>query len=94
MTQKAFVKLEKKLACDLKPGELFAMDMPDPLRFANEMEGGNPMMAVYLRTNIDADEFEDMDVTVYKIHLTVVDPDEVLPPKVNPHAPPGTHNGK
>jgi hypothetical protein len=94
MSQKAFIKLEKKLACDLRPGDLFAMDMEDTTRFINEMNGGDPSMAVFLRTNIAADEFEDMDVTVYKVHVTVIDPEEGLPPRINPHAPPGTNNAK
>lgn len=94
MTQKAFIKLEKKLAYDLRPGELFVMDVEDTTRFVNEMNGGNPLMPIYLRTNISADEFKDMDVMVYKVHITITDPDEPLPPRVNPHAPPGMGNGK
>jgi hypothetical protein len=94
MAQKAFIKLEKKLACDLRPGELFVVEMEDTTRFINEMNGGDPMMAVYLRTNIPPDDFEDMDAVVYKIHISIVDPEEGLPPRVNPHAPPGTNNAK
>jgi hypothetical protein len=94
MTQKAFIKLEKKLACDLRPGDLFVTEVEDTVRFVSEMNGGNPMMVMYLRTNIPPDDFEDMDAPVYKVHITIVDPEEGLPPRVNPHAPPGTGNGK
>lgn len=94
MTQKAFIKLEKKLACDLRPGDLYVIEVDDTVRFVNEMNGALPMMALYIRTNAPSEDFEDMDFPVHKVHVTIVDPDEGLPPRVNPHAPPGMDNGK
>lgn len=89
MKQKAFVKLEKRLASDLKPGELFVMELPDPDFFTRAMNGADPVVMAYIRTNVSPDMFDDMDVVVFKVHIVVTDPEDPLPPRINPHAPPG-----
>jgi hypothetical protein len=94
MKQKAFVKLEKKLACDLRPGELFVLEPPDTEYFTREMNRADPMIPLYLRTNVPPDMFDDMDLIVYKVHVIITDPEDPAPPRVNPHAPPGMGNGR
>lgn len=94
MSQKAFLKLEKKLACDLRPGDLFVTDIEDTVRFTHSVNGADPMLAIYIRTNAPSEDFVDMDFPVHKVHVTIVDPEEGLPPRINPHAPPGMDNGK
>jgi hypothetical protein len=86
MRQKAFVKLEKKLACDIRPGELFVTDTEIDI---NE---NKPALMVFLRTNMSSDDIDDGDMTVYKVHIVIVDPEDPAPPKINPHAPPGMNN--
>jgi len=89
MSQRVSIKLEKMLACDLKPGQLF-MTTDDPAgitRLVNSEE--QPMLMVFMRNNTDADEFEDMDQPVYRVHIVIADSEEPAPPKVNPHEPPG-----
>ena len=78
MTQKAFIKLEKKLACDLKPGELFVQE-PIP---QHEMNGPSPIISTFLRTNMPSEEFSDMDTVVYKVHIVLTDPEDPAPPRV------------
>jgi hypothetical protein len=85
MTQRAFLKMEKKLACDLKPGEFF---VPEQIT-QHQMEGPSPMISVFLRTNMPPEEFSDMETLVFKIHVVVIAPEDPAPPKVNPHLPPG-----
>jgi hypothetical protein len=92
MKQKAFIKLEKKMACDLKPGELFLMELPDPDFMTRAMNGTEPAAVVYLRTNVSPDMFDDMDVMIHKVHVQITDPEDPLPPRINPHAPPGVSN--
>jgi len=83
MRQRAFVKLEKKLAIDLKPGEMFILEPELDLNI------GSPVIQVFVRTNAPSEGFSDMDSTVYKLHIVIVDPEDPAPPKVNPHSPPG-----
>lgn len=91
MTQKAFIKLEKKLACDLKAGELF---VPEQLGY-HEMDGPGPALTAFIRTNMPAEEFSDMETMVYKVYITLVDPEDPAPPKMDPHSPPGMkENGR
>lgn len=85
MKQKAFIKLEKKLAVDLRPGDLFLLEPVEQ----HEMNGPSPVLSAFLRTNVSPEEFSDMDAVVYKVHIIITDPEEPLPPRVNPHAPPG-----
>lgn len=85
MTQRALIKLEKKLACDLKPGELFLQEQIPQ----HDMEGPSPIISAFIRTNMPPEEFGDMETMVYKVHITIVDPEDPAPPKVNPHSPPG-----
>jgi hypothetical protein len=91
MSQRAFIKLEKKLACDLKPGELF---VPEQISQHN-MEGPSPVISAFLRTNMPSEEFSDMETLVYKVHIVLVDPEDPAPPKLDPHSPPGMkENGR
>jgi hypothetical protein len=88
MSQKVFVKLEKKLACDLKPGELFIME--EPSGFERALNIGDVGVVLMLRTNYNG-EIDDPDVTVHKVHIVIVDREDPGPPKVDPHNPPGMH---
>lgn len=88
MTQKAYLKLEKKLAQDLRPGEVFVLDHIPP----SEMNGVSPVLQAFIRTNTSVDDFTDIDTVVYKVHIVLTDPEEPAPPRVNPHAPPGMKN--
>lgn len=89
--QKAFIKLEKKLACDLKPGELVVLE---PFT-QKDMEGPAPVLTAFIRTNAPADDFSDTETLMYKVHITLVDPEDPAPPKIDPHSPPGMkENGK
>jgi hypothetical protein len=85
MSQKLFVKFEKKLAHDLKPGELFITESPE--EFEQELDG--VAMIVMLRTNMPADEVDDGEMVVYRVHLVLVNREDPAPPKMSPHAPPG-----
>jgi hypothetical protein len=85
MRQKAFIKLEKKLACDLKPGELFTSE-----ESAHEyMHGEEIAVTAFIRSNLPAEDVDDGDTIVYKIHIVITDPEDPAPPRVDPHAPPG-----
>jgi hypothetical protein len=88
MSQKIFAKLEKKLAYDLKPGELFITE--DPEGFERGLEGSEPALILMLRTNLSQEEIEDGEMLVYRVHLVLVNREDPAPPKINPHAPPGT----
>jgi hypothetical protein len=87
MSQKMFVKLEKHLACDLKPGDLFVMQTPES--FAAELRADDLAVLVMLKTNVPSEDAADGDALVYKLHIDVVDREAPAPPKVYPHAPPG-----
>ena len=79
------MKLEKYLACDLKPGDLFTTE--DPNNFNMEMT--DLAVVIMLKTNEEAEDREGNDLIVHKIHITVVDREAPAPPKLDPHAPPG-----
>ena len=51
---KAIVKPEKVMACDLKPGDIFQLELPDPMYFNNEMNREDVAIPVFLRTNVYA----------------------------------------
>lgn len=85
MTQKVFVKFEKYLSCDLKPGDLFITE--DPSDFNAEMN--DLAVIVMLRTNEEADDVKDNEIIVHKLIITIVDREAPAPPKLDPHAPPG-----
>jgi len=90
--KKAFVRLEKCLACDLEPGDLFTMDLPDTDWFKREMNRTDVALVVMLRTNLDAADIEDKESVVYKILVSVShtpDHEEMLNKRVDPHVPPG-----
>jgi hypothetical protein len=85
MTQKIFVKLEKSLACDLKPGDLFTTTAPD--EFGIEMS--DIAVVIMLKTNEIPESDTDDTMVVHKIHVAIVDRETPAPPKLDPHAPPG-----
>lgn len=90
--KKAFVRLEKCLACDLEPGDLFTMDLPDADWFKREMNRTDVALVIMLRTNLDAADIEDKETVVYKIHVsTSLTPDhaDLLGRRIDPHSPPG-----
>jgi hypothetical protein len=87
--QRVFVKLEKKLACDLRPGDLFIIELPDPEYFTRELNRADPSIMLFLRTNVPSEMIEDSDILVHKVHIVITDPEDPPPPKVNPFAPPG-----
>ena len=55
---KAIIKPEKTMAVDLRPGEVFVMELPDPQFFTREMEE-EIAIPVFLRTNADASDATD-----------------------------------
>ncbi len=89
MTQKVFIKTEKCLACDLKPGELFISELPDPEYFKRELNRAHAALSVLLRTNVLALDAPDREKVIYRVHIVIIDREDPLPPRVNPHAPPG-----
>lgn len=89
MTQKVFVKAEKCLTCDLKPGELYISELPDPEYFGRELNRAHVALPLSLRTNVLVESAPDREKLVYRIHIVIIDRDDPLPPRVNPHAPPG-----
>lgn len=84
-----FIKAEKHLACDLRPGDIFVMEMPDHEYFSRELNGDKVAILVMLRTNVSDEELEDREEVVYKLNITATRPGEMNPAKINPHAPPG-----
>jgi hypothetical protein len=89
MAQKVFVKTEKCLACDLKPGELFIRELPDPEYFGRELNRAHAALSVSLRTNVEVTDAPDREMLVYRVHIVIIDRDDPLPPRVDPHKPPG-----
>jgi hypothetical protein len=89
MRGKVFVKAEKHLACDLRPGDIFVLEVPDHDYFNRELNGENVAIVVMLRTNVSDEELEDRENVVYKLNIMAVAPGEVNPAKINPHSPPG-----
>lgn len=85
MNQKVFVKTEKCLVCDLKPGELFIMELPDPEYFQRELNRAHDALAIMLKTNVQVRD----ERRAYRVHIVIIDREDPLPPRVNPHAPPG-----
>jgi hypothetical protein len=85
MSQKAFVKLEKCLACDLKAGDLYITDLPDREFFQRELNRTDGGVMVYVRTNVPTGD----TAMTYRVHIEIIDPERPLPPRVYPHAPPG-----
>lgn len=90
--KKLFVKLEKKLAVDLEPGDIFIADLPDPEWLRREINRTDVAVVVMLRTNVSAEDVEDKETIVYKVHIEVSrtpDRAEVLARRVDPYTPPG-----
>lgn len=90
--KKLFVKLEKKLAIDLEPGDIFILDLPDPEWVKRELNRTDVALVVMMRTNVSADDIEDRETVAYKLHIeTSITPDhaETLARRVDPHTPPG-----
>ena len=85
MTQRVFVKLEKCLVCDLRPGELFILPPPDPQYFERELNRAMVSLPVDIRTNVPTRNSD----TVYRVHINIIDREKPLPPRVDPHKPPG-----
>jgi hypothetical protein len=85
MSQKAFVKAEKCLACDLKAGDLYVEELPDQQYFQRELNRTSGGTQVYIRTNVPTKDTK----LVYRIHIEIIDPERPRPPRVYPHAPPG-----
>jgi hypothetical protein len=85
---KAIVKPEKTMAVDLKPGDVFVMELPSPQFFTSEMEE-EIAIPVFLRTNIDASDATDANNIVYRLNITVVNEGHPLDMRVDPFIPPG-----
>jgi hypothetical protein len=85
---KAIVKPEKMLAVDLKPGDIFAMELPHPQFFTQEMEE-EIAIPVFLRTNADASDATDGLNIVFRLNVTVVNEGHPLDMRVDPFMPPG-----
>jgi hypothetical protein len=94
MSQKVFVKTEKCLACDLKPGELFIKELPDQEYFGRELNRAHAALGVLLRTNVGARDAPDREDMVYRVHIVIIDRDDPLPPRVDPHKPPGAKDDR
>lgn len=76
------------MAVDLKPGDVFVMELPDPQFYTHEMEA-EIAIPVFLRTNADASEATDGLSIVYKLNITVVNEGHPLDMRVDPFMPPG-----
>jgi hypothetical protein len=86
---KVFVRAEKRLACDLRPGDVFVLDLPDSEYFPRELNGDKVAILVMLRTNVDDEELNDRENVVYKLEIVTTLPGEVAPARLDPHSPPG-----
>jgi hypothetical protein len=86
---RVFVKAEKRLACDLRPGDIFVLELPDREYFAKELNGDKVALLVMLRTNVTDEDLDDREQVVYKLDITATLPGEVAPAKIDPHSPPG-----
>jgi hypothetical protein len=86
---RVFVKAEKYLACDLRPGDIFVLEPPDHEYFSRELNGDKVALVVMLRTNVTDEDLDDREQIVYKLNITATLPGEVAPAKVDPHSPPG-----
>ena len=89
MKGRVFVRAEKRLACDLRPGDVFVLDLPDGEYFARELNGDKVALMVMLRTNVSTDDVEDREEVVYKLEIVATQPGEAAPAKLDPHSPPG-----
>lgn len=86
---KVFVRAEKRLACDLRPGDIFVLEMPDSEYFSRELNGNKVAILVMLRTNVDDDGLDDRENIVYKLDIVTTLPGETAPARLDPHSPPG-----
>ena len=86
---KAIVKPEKVMACDLKPGDIFQLELPDPMYFNNEMNWEHVAIPVFLRTNVDAWDVSDATDIVYRLNIVVVNEGHPMDVRVDPFVPPG-----
>lgn len=90
--KKAFVRLEKMMACDLEPGDIFTLDLPDPEFYRREMNRTDVALVVMLRTNLDASDIEDKETICYKLLIDVSltsDRAADLGKRIDPNSPPG-----
>jgi len=86
---KVFVRAEKRLACDLRPGDIFVLELPDTEYFARELNGNNIALMVMLRTNVSDEDVDDREEVVYRLEIVTTLPGEVAPARLDPHSPPG-----
>ena len=86
---KVFVRAEKRLACDLRPGDIFVLELPDTEYFARELNGTNVALMVMLRTNVSDEDVEEREEIVYRLEIVTTLPGEVAPARLDPHSPPG-----
>jgi hypothetical protein len=85
---KVILKPEKTMAVDLKPGDVFVMELPDPQFFTRQLEE-EIAIPVLLRTNIDASDATDALSIVYRLNITIVNNGHPLDMRVDPFLPPG-----
>lgn len=85
------LRVEKKLACDLKPGDIFVMadSIPDPKYFEREMEKSDVALPVLLRTNVDSEGIDDRESEVLKLDPIITNKADEPETRVDPHEPPG-----
>lgn len=86
---RVFVRAEKRLACDLRPGDIFVLELPDHDYFQKELNGDKVALLVMLRTNVSDEDLEERENVVYKLEIVATLPGEVAPAKLDPHTPPG-----
>jgi hypothetical protein len=86
---KVFVRAEKRLACDLRPGDLFVLELPDHEYFSRELNGDKVAVMVMLRTNVADYDIDDREEIVYRLEIVTTLPGEVAPARLDPHSPPG-----
>lgn len=84
--RKVFLRSEKCLACDLRPGDFFLLDPPDIEELLN---GESVVMSLLMRTNVEEEEIEDPDTVVYKLTVLTTSPTKPTPSMLDPHSPPG-----
>lgn len=90
---KVVVRVEKCEAYNLKPGDLFMWELPDPRYWERELERFELCLPLLIRTNVPLDdEVNDSEGSheCWRVVPTIVEEGKVVKTRMDPHVAPGS----